>query len=220
MAEGFADTASNLLSGTGGTATVLIWGAIVGGILLFIIIAMAFFIWNKKRWNLRVEIKLSRSNNNIINAEWGKGFFNAKRGVVTVKRKGVRGKINMPIFDIRRYLQGTDILTVIQVGPEDYRPVLNKSWLYNDVEYEETDDKTGKPTGKTKIIKESLLNVEVDTGLNKPWKTAFEAAAKKAYSLTSFMQQFQTPIAIGIVIICCCVGFTLLLIRLGSVCGG
>ena len=108
------------------------------------------------------------------------------------------------IFDIRRYLQSGDVLHVLQVGPEDFRPVLIDSWTEHVETYK--DDKTGD----IKEVKESILNIKVDSGLNKAWKSAWDSAAKNAYSIRSFMAQFQTPIAIGIVIICCFVGFAIL----------
>jgi hypothetical protein len=59
-------------------------------------------------------------------------------------------------------------------------------------------------------VKESILNIKVDSGLNKAWKSSWDSTARQAYSIRSFLQQFQTPIAIGIVIICCFVGFAIL----------
>lgn len=112
--------------------------------------------------------------------------------------------VAIKIFDIRKYLQGTHILTVLQVGPEDYRPVLNDSWTEHISTYR--DDKTGE----IKEVKESILNIKVDSGLNKAWKSSWDSAAKNAYSIRSFFSQFQTPIAIGIVVICCFVGFAIL----------
>jgi hypothetical protein len=172
--------------------------------MLCIIGAIWYF---KKRWNLNVEFKLTRNDGRITQGEWGKGFYNSKKGVVFVRRPTM-GKfskgIPIRIFDIRRYLQGSSTLTVIQVGPEDYRPVLNDSWTEHVVTYQ--DDKTGD----IKEVKESILNIKVDSGLNKAWKSAWESAAKNAYSIRSFLTQFQTPIAIGIVVICCFVGFAIL----------
>ena len=169
------------------------------------IVFMLFYF--KKRWNLEVEFKLTRSDGRITNAEWGKGYYNSKKGVVFVRRPTM-GKfskgIPIKIFDIRKYLQGDRIITVLQVGPEDFRPVLNDSWTSHVVTYE--DDKTGDLIE----VKESILNIKVDSGLNKAWKSSWESAAKNAYSIRSFMSQFQTPIAIGIVIICCFVGFAIL----------
>ena len=195
------------VSGAAGTGVNIILYVALGVIILimlFIIFAIFYF---KKRWNLDVEFKLTRNDGRITNAEWGKGYYNARKGVVFVRRPTM-GKfskgIPIKIFDIRRYLQGTSIITVLQVGPEDYRPVLNDSWTEHIVTYK--DD----VTGDIQEVKESILNIKVDSGLNKAWKSAWDAASKKAYSISSFMSQFQTPIAIGIVIICCFVGFAIL----------
>ncbi len=198
------ETASGLIP-QGSTVTVLIIFLIVGFIALLVVGFIGFLIWNRKRWNLKVEIKLPRSDGKIINGEWGKGYFNAKHGVVYIKRPGfAQKKIPLKIFDPKRYLQGADMLTVIQLSPIDYRPVLPKSFL----EYELThvDDETGKET----LVKEAVMNIECDTGASKAWQTAFEAAAKNAYSLQSFFTQFQTPIAIAIVLIAVFVGIAAL----------
>jgi hypothetical protein len=97
----------------------------------------------------------------------------------------------------------------LQVGPEDYRPILNDSWTEHIVSYK--DDKTNDIVS----VKESILNIKVDSGLNKAWKSSWDSAAKNAYSIKSFFSQFQTPIAIGIVIICCFVGFAILWTKVG-----
>jgi peptide subunit release factor 1 (eRF1) len=57
----------------------------------------------------------------------------------------------MKVIDIRRYLQGSNILTVIQVGAEDYRPVVNDSWTEHTVTYQ--DDK-----GNVEEVKEAIIN--------------------------------------------------------------
>ena len=200
------DTVINSIT-SGGTGTVinLIIIVGVGSLFLAVFIALALYLWNKKRWNLKAEIKLVRSDGHFISAEWGKAHFNAKRGVVFLKRPGrFRGSIPIKIFDIRKYLQGDNIFTVVQLGPEDYRPVLNTSWD----EYE--DDKGEKA---------ALINIKVDDGKDKAWKSAFQAAAKKAYSIQSFFQMFQVPIAIAIVLIAVFAGFAMIWIRLPSICG-
>ncbi len=189
-------------------------GSVVGLIMLLFVVGMValvfvgglgFFIWNKKRWNLKVEIKLPRSDGKLINGEWGQGFFNSKQGVVYIRRPGFfQPKIALQIFDPKRYLQGSDLLTVIQLSPLDYRPVLPKS--FQEMEVKHVDDKTGEVT----MVKEAIMNMECDTGASKAWQTAFDAAAKKAYSLQSFFAQFQTPIAIAIVLVAVFVGIAAL----------
>ncbi len=190
------------LSGTVGMIVIVI---IVGIITLLIVGVVGFIIWNKKRWNLKVEIKLPRSDGKIVNGEWGKGYFNSKQGVVYIKRPGfLMPKIPLKIFDPKRYLQGVDLLTVVQLSPVDYRPILPISYLEYQVEYK--DDITGKKS----LVKEAIMEMECDTGASKAWKTAFDAAAKKAYSLQSFFTQFQTPIAIAIVLVAVFVGIAAL----------
>jgi hypothetical protein len=192
------------------TSTIAIALYVIGGIIVLGLLGLfVFWMSRKKRWNLDIEFKLTRSDGKLTNAEWGKGHYNAKKGVVFIRRpspamsRWSKG-LPVPIFDIRRYVQGSSIITMLQVGPQDFRPVLNDSYT----EYVETykDDKTGE----IKQVKESILNIKVDSGLNKAWKSAWESAAKNAYSIRSFLTQFQTPIAIAIVLIACFIGFTIL----------
>lgn len=202
-------------SAAGSGGTIISWVAIVFAVIcsLLIIFGIGAWWWFKKRWNLKVEIKLTRGDGKVTIGEWGKGYFSPKRGVCYIKRPGARSPtVPIKVFDIRRYLQGPDLITVIQVGPEDYRPVLNKSWLEHEVNVKD------KVTGKVTTFKESVLNIQVDKGLNKAWKTAWTSAAKKAYTLQSFLSQFQTPIAIAIVILAVFVGFAMMWTKLGSVC--
>ena len=217
-----SDILGTISSGTGGTLKLFIMSILIGGFALLLAGGGLAYWYFKKRWNLKVEIKLPRSDGKIIHGEWGKGFYNAKRGVVFIRRKGKGFKpIPMEVFDVRKYLQGSDLLTVIQVAPEDYRPVLNESWT--EYKTEKRDKATGNillKDGKPLWEKLSILNIKVDTGLNKAWKSSWDAAAKKAYSLQSFFTQFQTPIAIGIVILSTFVGFAIMWTRLGSICGG
>jgi hypothetical protein len=191
----------------GGTGLSVVWYIVLGAVVLILLGIIAAIFYFKKRWNLQVEFKLTRSDGRLTNAEWGKGYYDAKKGVVNIKRPGtgwLSSGIPIKIFDIRRYMQGDSIITVIQVGPEDFRPVLNDSWTEHVSTYKDS------TTGKIQEVKESILNIKVDSGLNKAWKSAWDSAAKNAYSIRSFLSQFQTPIAIGIVIICCFVGFAIL----------
>lgn len=220
----------DISSGGLGLTWIIIWSLIVGIALIFI----GFLVWLmffKIKWNLRVEIKLPRSDGRIINGEWGKGFYDVKKGTVFIKRPG-RGSrpVAMKIFDVKKYLQGTDLLTVIQVGPEDFRPVLNHSYSSHMVHYIDKskplikEDGTpmlndkGEPLYQTKAMKESIMNIETETGKNKAWKAAFEEAALNAYTIKSIFRQYQTPIAIGIVVICCFIGFAVLWTKLSSIC--
>lgn len=178
---------------------------VIGIIVLIFVGGLGLFIWNKKRWNLKVEIKLPRSDGKIINGEWGRGYFDSKQGVVFIKRPGfMQKKIPLKIFDPKRYLQGSDLLTVVQLSPVDYRPVRPLSFLEYEIKY--IDDVTGEET----LVREAVIDIECDTGADKAWQVAFDAAAKKAYSLQSFFHQFQTPIAIAVVVVSVFVGIAAL----------
>lgn len=178
---------------------------VIGLVVLIVFGFIAFIIYNKRRWHLNVEIKLPRSNGQIVEAEWGKGYFNPKRGVVYIKRPGWTSRaIPLKIFDPKRYLQGKDLITVIQITPTDYRPVLPISFLEHEVKYKD------KKTGKVIIQKESVLNIECDTGHSKAWQESFDAAARTAYTFKSFFKQFEVPISIAIVLIAVFVGITAL----------
>ncbi len=216
----FTDVIGNIGAGASGAFGTVILSLIIGGFALLLAGGGFAYWFFKKRWNLKVEVKLPRSDGKIIHGEWAKGFYDAKKGVVLIKRKGVRA-VPMRVFDPKKYLQGADLLTVIQLASEDYRPVLNDSWTEYKVKVR--DKKTGKvirdEQGNIVYEKLGLLNIKIDSGLNKPWKSAWDAAAKKAYGLQNFFTQFQTPIAIGVVILACFVGFAIIWTRLGSICG-
>jgi hypothetical protein len=201
---------SSLVSNLGGGASAVGNGVLyvfIGICVLVILGLVVWMIFARKRWNLKVEFKLVRSDGRQINAEWGKGYYDAKKGVVMIKRPTM-GKMSkglpIRIFDIRRYIQGDNIITVIQLGPEDYRPVLNDSWTEHVIRHVDSDTK------EVTEVKEAVMNIKVDSGLNKAWKSSWDASAKKAYSIVNMLREFQTPIAIGIVIICCFVGFAVL----------
>lgn len=196
------DVISSITSGGGNLMQTVLLIVVIGGLGVVLLGGVGAWWWFKKRWNLRCEIKLLRSDGKFITGEWGKAMFNSKRGVIYIKRPK-RGKaIALKAMDVRRYLQGEDLLTVIQLSPDDYRPVLNDSWESY------IDEETGE--------KAAMINLKIDKGADKAWKAAFEAAAKKAYSLQSFLSQFQTPIAIAIVLIASFVGFAILWTRIGA----
>lgn len=201
---GIGDTLSGLIP-SGSVIGLYLMMFVIGVIALIFVGGFGIIIWNKKRWNLKVEIKLPRSDGKIVNGEWGKGYFDSKHGVVFIKRPGfMQKKIPLKIFDPKRYLQGADLLTVVQLSPVDYRPVRPLSFLKYQIKY--TDDKTGEET----MVEEAVIDIECDTGADKAWQVAFDAASKKAYSLQSFFHQFQTPIAVAIVLVAVFVGIAAL----------
>jgi len=175
-----------------------------------LIIAIGFVWWiirKKKNWNIKVEFRLPRDVREdtdgtvigTITKEWGKGYYDSKKGVVHVKRKG-RKPVSMKPFDIKRYLSSSSILTVIQVGIEDYRPVLDESYL------EVFDDTTGEEA--------ALIKAHIDTSEGKSWKSSFERDSKSAYSLQKFWQQHGDKIMWGLIILIILVGQAIVITRL------
>lgn len=189
----FGGLGGNLLGG-GIMKLIVMMGVlmlILGGIFLI------FFMMykNKKKWFLKVEFKIPRSDGRIINAEWGKGTYDAKRGVVFVKRHKKK-PVAMKPFDVKRFLQGSDLLTVVQVGIEDYRPVLQESYL------DMVDDQTGEEA--------AIMKARIDTSESKSWKQSFEREAKNAYSIQSLLQQYASYIGFGILFFMIFAGFAVL----------
>ena len=229
----FEDIITSVGAGGKGTVFVMVWVLIAVLIVTLVIGLIWWFWWRRKKWNLDVEIKLTRSDGKITEGELGKGFYDAKKGVVFIKRPGM-GTFAKPfpikIFDVRRYMQGSHLITVIQVGPEDFRPVLNSSWTEMEVDYEDDEkplkdeegnpilDEDGNIMYEKTTVRESILNIKTETGLNKAWKAAWEEAAKNAYTISSILKQYSAPISIGIVVICCFVGFAILWTKLSTVC--
>jgi len=170
---------------------------IVSGILVlgFFIFIVYYFTYKKKNWNLNLEIKIPRSNGGFIDSEDGKGNYNESKGVCYVKRKGKKA-IPMKPFDVKKYVQGKNTLTVIQVSPGEYIPVLPNSYSHL------IDDETGEEA--------SVLTLKGDLSKSKAWKNSFEREAKSAYSITSLLKEYLPYIGFGILIVMNFVGFTIL----------
>ncbi len=217
------DVIGSISSGTGAGLWGIVFVLIAVGVGFLILGVAAWYWFFKRKWNLKAEIKLTRSDGRITTAEWGKAYYNAKQGACFVRRPGMGQKvIAVKVFDIRKYIQGNNVISFIQLTPEELLPILNTSWEeYQDdkpmvdKQGNEILDDEGNPTYE----RAALMNIHIDPGLNKAWRAAWIQAAKQAYSLTSFFSQFQTPIAIAIVIIAVFVGFAMMWARLGTVCG-
>jgi len=225
----------DVISSVGPGSQTVVYTTIWIFIAIFAVLILGGLAWwgiSRRKANLQVEMKLPRSDGQIINAEWGKGSYDAKRGVVLIKRPGKgMGWSPMKIFDVKRYLQGSNLLTVIQVGADDFRPVLNRSYTEHEVEYiDETKPLTdangnavvnsaGNPVYETTTVKEAVMNIKTEHGRNKAWRIAWEDAARNAFTIQSILRQYQTPIAIGIVVVCCFLGFAILWTKLSTVCG-
>jgi hypothetical protein len=206
------------ISGLGGSGFMdsIIW-IILGTIVLGLCgLGLFYFFRKKKSWNLKIEFKIPRNIREIkkkdgsilvkgsLNKEWGKGYYNAKEGVVYLKRKGKK-PVSMKPFDVKRYLSDNGILTVIQIGIEDYRPVLDDSYI------EVVDDKTGEEA--------ALIKAKIDTSEGKSWRNSYERERKNTYTLSNWLREHGQILAFGIMVMMILVGFGILWTRLPKICG-
>jgi len=202
--------------GIGSTIQAIIWVVLVGVPVMGAIIGFFYWIYKRRKWNLDVEFKLPRSDGKIVSSEWGKGSYNVKRGIVFLKRKK-KAKIPMKPFNVGKYLQGEKILTVVQVGPMHYEPVLNESWMEMEEDQPTTDsngkvllDEEGNPIHE----RAALLNMRIDTTEDKAWSTYCEREGKSTYSIVSLLSQYAVPISIGLVIVLWGIQFIILYQRI------
>jgi len=203
-------------SGSGSFLGSMIY-IIIGCVVLVVCGAgIYFFVYKKKKWNIKVEFKIPRNIRKVrtkerdikiigtLNKEWGKGYYDAKNGVVLVKRRKKK-PVPMKPFDVKTYLSSENILTVVQVGIEDYRPVLDDSYI------QLTDTKTGD--------KYALVNAKIDTSEGKSWRNSYERERKNTYAISNWLREHGQTLAIGIVVLMILVGFGILWTRLPSICG-
>lgn len=185
---------------------------VIGAIILAVCVGgLWWFLYKRKNWNIKVEVKIPRNIKNLrlkdgtykvygtLNKEWAKGFYNAKRGVCYIKRAGKK-PVPMKPFDIKRFLSSGNILTVIQVGIEDYRPVLDDSYI------EVYDDETGEEA--------ALIKTRIDTSESKSWKNSFERDAKTAYTIKNWIAEHGALVAMGLVLLMNLIGFAIVIARM------
>jgi len=177
-----------------GSSKVMLWGIGAAIALAFAGYLFYYIVYKKRNWNLLVEIKIPRSDGALLTAEWAKGFYDTKRGAVFVKRKGKKA-IAMEPFEPTTYIQGSRIITVVQLSPEHYVPCALKSFLYYD-------DKEGN--------KIAVANVKADFAASRSWKSSFEREAKQAYTIMNLLKDYLPYIGVGIILFLNFAGFAIL----------
>ncbi len=210
--------------------TILQWILIIGGGLLVLGIFGGIAMWamKRKKWNLIVEIKMPRNDGQVILRERAKGYFDAKAGVVDIKRKGLRA-VGMKPFDVKKYLQGNKYLEVIQISPNEYIPVLPKSYTTVSIK-EEFVAKVKEGKGKdgkdkfvdkifTRVVESAIMKIEADFGKRKTWKTYMERAAKNRFTIIGFLDKHWRAIEMSIIIFVIFLGLAILWMRMPSICG-
>lgn len=206
---GFGELIGKIGIGGGNGNLINVGAAILIGVFALAIIGSLiwWFAVKRKNWNIAVNFKIPRDVRELndgeivgtINKERGKGYYNSKQGVVYVKRKGKR-PVPMKPFDIKRYLSANSELDVIQVGLEDYRPILDESYL------QLVDDETGEEA--------ALLKIKTDISGSKSWRNQFERDNKATYSIMSFLQQHGEKLIWGLIIMIILVGQAIVITRL------
>lgn len=172
---------------------------VVGAIILTVV------LYKRKKWNLRLEIKLPRSDGKLILSDKAKGYWDAENGWIVVKRKGYR-KVPAHPIDPKKWLKGRNFATLIQVGPEDFIVVDENTYTII------IDEATGEELAVMKII--------ADVGKRKTWKNYTERMGKKAFTLRGWAEQHQLAITLAIVIFVIFLGFAILWMRMPSICQG
>jgi len=180
---------------TGGASLMSIAGLakmLVSFLVLIIVLAVCgiflyYVIKKKKNWNIKVTIKIPRSEGSYFSTEKAKGSYNTQQGVVEIKRKRKK-PVRMKPFNATRYLQGKENkLEVMQIAPEHYVPILPESYTHLE------DDQTGEEA--------ALMKIKSDFSESKAWRNGAERSFKEAYTITSLLKEYAPYITIGMVIV-------------------
>lgn len=199
--------------GGGGLGT-LVFSILIGFGGLAVLGAIIYYLYRRKKWNLLVDFKIPRNlqeaddklaeDENVefqvdgfVNAERGKGMYDPKNGVVWVKRPWM-AKSPIKPFDIKRYIQGKNILTVVQTGSNEYKPVLPRSYL------------NVKGIDGEAIENAVLLKTNLDNTESRAWKNQFERQAKEAFSIKNLLKEYGAQITMGIILLFNFIGFAIL----------
>ena len=187
--------------------SVLTWVLVAVGVVIVILLlgSIGWWAYKKKKWNLRVEIKMPRSDGKLILSEKAKGHYDANAGIVDIKRKKMRA-VGMKPFDVRSYLQGSDFL---EVHPKSYEKFTTI--------YKYTDKKTKQEKEEERDYYTMKFVADIDK--RKTWKTYFERTAKDRFTLLGFLSKHWRAIEISIIIFVMFLGFAIIWMRLPSICG-
>lgn len=166
-----------------------IWGVVIGaGILFFMLLAAGIGFWqyNKKKWYLEVPLKMPRDGGRIINHETAKGYWNARKATLWVKRKGLFGsKFFVKLDDARNYLQGEDVIELIGSGV-NWKPILPESYL----------NVINPETGQEAAI----MTYSMDFTKDKAWALRSEREYINTFSLSNAFEKLKDYIGWGLVI--------------------
>lgn len=189
------------IAGLGTTVVITITLVII--IVLMLGLA-AWLIFVKKRWNLKCEFKMLRSDGHFVAPEWGKARYDPKFGVIYIKRKRKKAE-SIHAKRLDKYLQGNNTITVIG-NPGAWKLVIPDSYT------EVMDDETGEVA--------SILNLRTDTKEDKAWAVQWERFAGQTFTIQNFLQQYSGALQMGFVILITIIanfiGFSLVLQKIGK----
>lgn len=208
-----------ILGSAGNIGGDIVTWIIIGGVGLVVIALLGTIGWwayKKKKWNLRVEVKMPRSDGKLIISEPAKGHYDSTFGIVDIKRKKM-GAVGMKPFDIREFLQGNNFLEVMQVGPKQYIPLHPKSYEKFTTNYKYLDKKTKEE--KTDSMEYYTMKYVADVDKRKTWKTYFERTSKQRFTLWGFLEAHWRAIELSIIVFVIFLGFAVMWIRMPSICG-
>jgi len=166
-----------------------VWGIVIAvAFFIFIIIGavVGFIQWKKKKWYLTVTLKMPREGGRTINTEIAKGYWDARKATLWVKRKGLFGqKFFVKLDDIRKYLHGNETIELIGSGVI-WKPILFESYLTV------VDSNTGQEA--------SIMKYSMDFTKDKAWALRSEREYIHTFSLSDVFNKLKDYIGWGIVI--------------------
>ena len=174
-------------------------GIVIGVIVIILIFLGIFMFMRNRKWNLKVEFKMARSDGVITIPEWGKGKYDAINGVIYLKRKRKKAEA-VKVKRLDKYLQGFNIITAIG-NTGAWRLVIPETFL------EVTDDESGETA--------AFVKLKTDTKEDKSWSVNFERQALNTFTIQSWMAEYGQflgwAFVILITIISNFIGFSLVL---------
>lgn len=189
----------------------IIWG-VIGIAVLAAAIITSIILYKRKKWNLKIFIKLPRANGLIMH-EKAKGFYDTKSGIIDIKRRGLRA-VGMKPFDPKKYLQEGGVLEIMQIGPNDFIPIIPSSYETVESKEEITKIVNGKQVTEVKEVEHVVMKLETTPLARKAWKNYMEREAKNRFTLSGFLEKHWRAIEISIIIFVIFLGFSILWMKL------
>jgi hypothetical protein len=198
MANDFGTTVSGFVT-TG--VPILVIGFVVI-LVIALAIGLSVFFYKRKKWNLSGTAVLLRNNLNEQFEDKCKGYWDAENGWIVLKRKGYRPVHTRP-FDPKIWLVGRNKFTVVQVGPEDF--IISRVDFRKVKDFESAEEVF-------------IADIVADVGKRKTWKNYTERMGKNTFTLRGWAEKHQFAIALSIVMFSMFIGFTILWMKMPSIC--